>query len=486
MSHRGPDDEGVYVKGNVGLGNRRLAVIDVSPAGHQPMSNEDGSVWLTFNGEIYNFLELRELLQEKGHQFRSDSDTETIVHAYEEYGIECLERLDGMFGLAIWDDKKKILLLARDRVGEKSLYYYFDGKRLLFASEMRALLRSSIRDLSLEIDPFALNQYFIFGDFPAPYTIFRHVRKLPPGHYALVSQNELKIQRYWQVQFEPLQQADEDSLLDEFDSLISESVRKRLLSDVPLGAFLSGGVDSSCIVGVASKVAKAAIKTFSIGYEDEGYDESRYARRVAEYFGTDHSELILGEKDMSQDIIRIMGSFDEPFYDHSAIPTFYVSQLAREQVTVVLSGDGGDELFLGYHHLRQQAKEYARRVELFSKMEGNGNSWHDVLPDILLKGIRRGGRLLGGCFPSWAPGTGFMDSLEYRLDHKPYSDWAEYYVMFWSRVPYPLRSSLLNDRQALNNESSFLRGLLESSNSPDVVAQLATVDFCTICLTTSW
>jgi asparagine synthase (glutamine-hydrolysing) len=478
MVHRGPNDEGVYVKGNVGLGNRRLAIIDLSPAGHQPMSNEDSSIWVTLNGEIYNFLELREILRKKGHRFHSDTDTEVVVHAYEEYGVGCLEKLNGMFGLAIWDGKERLLLLARDRVGIKPLYYYFDDRRLLFASEMQALLHSGIRGLSLEIDPFALNQYFVFGDFPAPYTIFKKVRKLLPGHYLILKHGEVETRPYWQVRFQPAQEVDENALLDEFDSLIQESVSKRLISDVPLGAFLSGGIDSTCVVGIASKITNSPLKTFSIGYNDERYDESRYARQVAAYFGTDHHELIIGEEDVSsEDVLRIMGCFDEPFYDHSAIPTYYVSQLAREQVTVVLSGDGGDELFFGYKHLRKLAQEYARRQELLARMKADGQSWYDVLPRSLLEYAYHGYRLLTDHLPDWAARPAFIDSIEYKLYHEPYRDWADYFVKARSRIPRSLRVALLNDDRALDNESLFLREILALEDSSDAVAQLAATDF---------
>lgn len=478
MLYRGPDDGGVYVKQNIGLGNRRLAIIDLSPAGHQPMSNEDGSIWITFNGEIYNFPKLRAVLENKGHQFRSNTDTEVIIHAYEEYGPKCLEMLNGMFALAIWDSRERVLLLARDRVGIKPLYYYFDGQKLLFASEMQLLLRSGQKNLCLDIDSFALNQYLIFGNFPAPYTIFKHVRKLRAGHYLTLKQGQIKIEPYWKLKHQPIEEASEAALLEELDVQIRASVQRRLISDVPVGAFLSGGVDSTCVVGVASQLTNAPLKTFSIGYKDEQYDESRYARQVAAYFGTDHHEMIIEEEaDLSNDIQQIMGRFDEPFYDHSAIPTYYVSQLAREEVTVVLSGDGGDELFFGYDHLKKRVEMQSRRQKLLEQFDHDNGLVYNMLPTLLLKYIYHGSRQVINKIGGKQSTLSFMDALEYKLYHEGYASWPDYLVKTQSRVPYSLRAALLADPHAFDGEETFLRDILALEDSADPVAWLSAIDF---------
>lgn len=349
MSHRGPDGEGAHCDGPAGLAHRRLSIIDLS-GGAQPMSNEDGTVWITFNGEIYNFPDLKRDLEAKGHVFRTRSDTEAIVHAYEEYGPDCVKRLRGMFAFGIWDARRKRLFLARDRMGKKPLHYFSDGKRFIFASEIKAIVQD--RQVPREIDPEALVDYFTYMYVPFPRTIFRSVRKLPPAHWMTVSLEPggwltPDVKPYWDLRYEPETSVSEEDWIAGLREKIAEAVRIRLISDVPLGAFLSGGVDSSAVVAAMAAQGGPPVKTFSIGYEEEAFNELKYARVVARRFGTDHHEEIV--RPNAIDLLPTLAwEFDEPFADSSAIPTYHVSRMARQHVTVILSGDGGDETFAGY------------------------------------------------------------------------------------------------------------------------------------------
>lgn len=357
LIHRGPDDEGIYVKGNVGLGHRRLSIIDLSPLGHQPMSNEDGSIWIVFNGEIYNFPELRETLVKKGHIFRSKSDTETIIHLYEEYGIACLEYLRGMFAFAILDDKNKSLFLARDRIGKKPLYYCHSGNSFVFASEIKAILHDD--SYPKRPDYMAIHHYLTYQDVPSPWTAFEGIKKLAPAHYLILKNGKIEVNHYWKLSYLPKHKMSEKDLKEEIIERLREAVRIRLLSDVPLGAFLSGGIDSSAIVALMSGLMGVPVKTFSIGFKEETYNELKYARKVAEKYKTDHTEFIVEPRAL--DIIdKIVWHYNEPFADPSAIPTYYVSKLAREHVTVILNGDGGDENFAGYG--RYPALAFSERI----------------------------------------------------------------------------------------------------------------------------
>ncbi|NQT84009.1 asparagine synthase (glutamine-hydrolyzing) [bacterium] len=346
MRHRGPDEEGFHILGSVGLGFRRLSIIDLA-GGHQPMSNEDGSVWIVFNGEVYNFGPLRDELEKRGHKFRTRSDTESVLHAYEEWKEECLQKLNGMFAFAIWDERNRTLFAARDRLGIKPLNYYVDDRMLILCSELKSLLRHPRADLRVDYD--AIDQYFTYGAIPAPRTIYRKARKLPPAHYLRWHDGRLCVQRYWQVNPSDRPFLSEDDYLDALDELLTDSVKIRLISDVPLGAFLSGGIDSSMIVAMMSKVSRQPVKTFCVGFEQQTFDERDHARMVAEKFGADHTEYV-AKYNIAEDVPRIMANFDEPFFDSSAIPTYHVSRMARQEVTVCLSGDGGDELFAGYDH----------------------------------------------------------------------------------------------------------------------------------------
>jgi asparagine synthase (glutamine-hydrolysing) len=343
LIHRGPDDEGFFVDGNAGLGMRRLNVIDLM-TGHQPISNEDKRIWIVFNGEIYNYPELRSELEKRGHRFSTRSDTETIVHAYEEYGEDCVNKFNGMFAFALWDRTNQRLVLARDRLGVKPLYYFLNDRCLVFGSELKAILE--YREIPRNIDFEALNTFLTFEYIPAPLSIFKDVKKLLPGHLLILQDGEVSIRRYWDLHFSPLQGSEKDYAATLYD-LLKDSVRMRLVSDVPLGAFLSGGIDSSTIVCLMSETMDRPVKTFSIGFDDPSYNELRYARMVARHFGTDHHELTL-KPDIVNLVRDLIERLDEPLSDVSIFPTYLVSRLARENVTVVLSGDGGDELFAGY------------------------------------------------------------------------------------------------------------------------------------------
>jgi asparagine synthase (glutamine-hydrolysing) len=343
--HRGPDDEGTYVNGPVGLGMRRLSIIDLA-GGQQPIHNEDESVWVVFNGEIYNFLELRRELEGRGHKFYTHTDTEVIVHLYEEMGADCVKKLRGMFAIALYDERKRSLFLARDRLGKKPLHYALHKGRLLFGSEIKAIL--AVAPELAEINSEGLLQYFYFGYIPDPHTGFAEIRKLPPAHLIEYAQGEVKIRQYWDVpEYGTHPVLSEEECLEELERRLEEAVRIRLISDVPLGALLSGGVDSSIIVALMARVSSAPVKTFSIGFQAERFNEAKYARLVAERFGTDHHELIL-DPNLEETLTFLSGMLEEPFGDASMLPTYYVCRMARQHVTVALSGDGGDELFAGY------------------------------------------------------------------------------------------------------------------------------------------
>lgn len=347
ITHRGPDDQGTLVEGRVAFGMRRLSIIDLA-GGHQPISGEDGSVTIVFNGEIYNYRDLQRDLEQRGHKFQTSSDTEAIVHAYEEYGASCVDMLRGMFAFAIWDRRRHALFIARDRVGKKPLYYSLTPRgTLVFGSELKSLLEHP--EVRREINPEAISAYLSLGYVPDPLSVFRGVHKLPPGHHLTFERGgRLTIKEYWDFSYESIaEQRSEDDYLEELRALLDEAVRIRLVSDVPLGAFLSGGVDSSTVVGLMARQMDQPVKTFSIGFHEDSFNELKYARLTAKHFGTDHKEFIV-TPDICHIVDDLVWHFDEPFADSSAIPTYMVSKLAREHVTVVLSGDGGDELFAGY------------------------------------------------------------------------------------------------------------------------------------------
>jgi asparagine synthase (glutamine-hydrolysing) len=347
ISHRGPDDQGVMLQGRVGLGMRRLSIIDLQ-GGRQPISNEDGSIHVVFNGEIYNYQDLRRALEQSGHAFGTATDTESIVHAYEEYGIECVEHLRGMFAFALWDSRLDRLFLVRDRAGKKPLYYTITPRKtLVFGSEIKSLLQHP--EVARTVDPEALDAYLSFGYVPDPLCIFEGIHKVPPGHYVVVKDGRATLHEYWDLRFEVVAPRRQEEYVEELLAILDEAVRLRLIADVPVGAFLSGGIDSGTVVGVMARQLQRPVKTFSIGFHEDTHNELQYARLVAKRFGTEHEEFIV-TPEVCQIVDQLAWHFDEPFADWSAIPTYMVSKLAREHVTVALSGDGGDELFAGYSH----------------------------------------------------------------------------------------------------------------------------------------
>ncbi len=372
LAHRGPDGRGVEYLGTpsngMALGHRRLAIIDLSEQGRQPMCNEDGSLWLVFNGEIYNDEELREPLEQRGHRFRSRTDYEIILHLYEEHGEAFLEKLNGMYAFALYDVPRRRLLLVRDRIGKKPLFYAMIGDRLLFASEMKSLLE--VPGFPREIDPTSIDDYLTYQYVPHPKTIYRDIWKLPPGHYGTFENGELTIRRYWNPRIDKENRALEyHEWSKEVRRILTDAVKIRLRSDVPFGAFLSGGIDSSITVGLMQRLASQKVRTFSIGFGEEEYDETRYARIASKTFGTEHERLEVrpDPKDLIDRVLpALVRQYDEPFGDSSAVPTWYLCESAKRHVTVALSGDGGDELFAGYDRYRAaRLGEYADRLPLF-------------------------------------------------------------------------------------------------------------------------
>lgn len=356
IRHRGPDGEGSYLNGWVGLTMRRLAIIDIK-GGQQPIHNRDRTAWIVFNGEIYNYRELRERLEKLGHTFYTNSDTEAIIHAYDQYGAECPKHLRGMFAFAIWDARTEELFLARDRVGKKPLLYSLVNNQLIFGSEFSALLEHP--DISRDIAPEAIHYYLSFMCVPAPLTAYRAIRKLEPGHsLRYTSGGEVKIKRYWQPDFSKKIKIDEEEAGERALELLRDAVRVRLMSEVPLGAFLSGGIDSSTVVALMSEVSSSPVKTFSIGFEEQDFSELHHARRVAEHVGADHHEFIV-RPDAMEILPTLVEHYGEPYADSSSIPTYYVARETRQHVTVALNGDGGDECFAGYE--RYAAMRLAER-----------------------------------------------------------------------------------------------------------------------------
>jgi asparagine synthase (glutamine-hydrolysing) len=396
LRHRGPDDSGLYLADyrerspyeplpGVALGFRRLSIIDLE-TGAQPLSNEDGSVWLAFNGEIYNYQALRHRLEGAGHTFRTHGDSETIVHLYEDEGVDCFRHLNGMFAIALWDARLRRLVIARDRLGEKPLVYRQEANRLLFASELKSILE--LPDVPREVDPAAVDAYLTYQYVPHPQSILRGFRKLPPGHYAVWCDGKLEVQPYWTPDFQAEQSIDEQTAAQQLREKLGMAVKLRLRSDVPLGAFLSGGVDSSLVVALMQREVGERVKTFTIGFPIAEYDETRYARRVAEHLGTEHHEFRVEPSGV--DILsKLVWHYDEPFADSSAIPTWYVSQLTREHVTVALTGDGGDELFAGYPRYKAVALGQAiDRIPWLRKFLG-ASFWQRVPGDGRQKSLGR-------------------------------------------------------------------------------------------------
>jgi asparagine synthase (glutamine-hydrolysing) len=470
LRHRGPDGEGTYLaearqqqagelSPGVALGHRRLAIIDVA-CGQQPLSNEDDTVWIVFNGEIYNFRDLRRRLEGAGHRFRTHSDTEAIVHLYEEDGPEFVKQLNGMFAIALWDAKRRQLILARDRLGKKPLVYRHEPGRLTFASELKSLLE--VPGVPREIDPQALDEYLTYQYVPHPRTIFRGIAKLPPGHYAVYREGRLDVQPYWQPDFNLEEPRPAAEYVEELRTLLTSAVELRLQSEVPLGAFLSGGIDSTIIVGLMSRLSGEPVRTFSIGFPVKEFDETHYAREAAQRFGTIHEEFQV-RPDAMEVLPRLVWHYDEPFADSSAVPTWYVSQLTRQRVTVALTGDAGDELFIGYP--RYQAVWLA---------EG-----FDRLPTMLR-------RLLAGSFWQRLPSGTRQKSMSRRfkrfvemLGRTPQRRYLEWIAIFGEVRRAALYSDQLMARLPDEDPIEFLAAALNRCNRRDAVTAFSLADLVT-------
>src|SRR5579863_1040793 len=427
--HRGPDGEGIHTRGNVGLGMRRLSIIDLV-GGNQPIYNEDCSVAVVFNGEIYNYLELRAELESRGHLFRTHSDTEVIVHLYEEMGADCVTKLRGMFAIALYDERRQSLLLARDRLGKKPLHYAMHEGRLLFASEIKAIL-AVVPELA-EINLEGLLQYFYWGYIPDPLTAFRKIQKLPPGYLLEYAYGKIAIRQYWDLPaYGSHAPGSEEECLEELERRLAEAVRIRLVSDVPLGVLLSGGVDSSIVVALMARASSSPVKTFSIGFRAAQFDESEYARLVAERFETDHHELIV-DPNIEETLDFLSTTLEEPFGDSSMLPTYYVCRMARQGVTVALSGDGGDELFAGYD--RYQVAMNRRSVGMPAWM---GRVYRDQLHPRLPACVYGKNR-------AWNASLGARDRYLDDVSYFPALDrergfFTEEFLRSASRCPQPLR-----------------------------------------------
>ena len=425
--HRGPDDEGFFVEENVGLAMRRLSIIDVK-SGHQPLSNENRDIWIVYNGEIYNHADLRTDLEEKGHQYRTRSDTETIVHLYEEYGRDCVKHLRGMFAFAIWDRRKRVLFAARDRLGIKPFYYRWDGKAFLFGSEIKTIL--AYPGVAAEFNQHTLAEYLAFGYITGPETMFAGIRKLMPGHTLELSERgEPKIERYWDLTTE----VDEiprgrDYYVTHYRELLEHAVGSHLMSDVPLGMFLSGGLDSSAVAALATKIRGDRIKTFAVGYGEEAFSELRYAREVAEHIRSDHHEVRLTREEFFESLPRLIWHEDEPIVWPSSVSLYFVARLARQHVTVVLTGEGSDETLAGY-------TRYAWTL-LNSRMD---NAYRAITP----KGLR-------GLVRKAIRATPLSASLHRKLDHtflvRDGNSWPSfYYDNFYSAISGAEQAGLLTD-----------------------------------------
>jgi asparagine synthase (glutamine-hydrolysing) len=468
LRHRGPDAAGTYYSEfkfrppyesmpGVGLGHRRLSIIDLSTGG-QPMCNEDSSVWIVFNGEAYNYQDLRHRLEGSGHKFRTDSDTETIVHLYEDEGAECFSHLNGMFAIALWDANRRRLILGRDRLGKKPLYYRHEPGRLIFASELKSLLE--VPGLPRDIDPAAVDEYLTYQYIPHPRTILRGFRKLPPGHYAVFQDDKLEVRPYWRPDFSLERQITKQQAIEELRELMNSAVRLRMRSDVPLGAFLSGGIDSSIVVALMQQQSETPIKTFTIGFPVKEYDESNFANTVAQHLKTDHHVLEV-RPDAIEVLPKLAYHYDEPFADSSAIPTWYVSELTRQHVTVSLSGDGGDELFAGY--LRYDAVSLASRFDAFPPLRS----------------------LVAANFWQWLPSSGRQKSFFRRIKRfsksislppdRRFLDWVSIFQE-WQR------GELYRDEflaQLTSDPAKFLRSAWRQARSRDAVTCAGIADMIT-------
>jgi len=450
LVHRGPDDEGFYINRNIGLGFRRLSIIDLT-TGHQPLTNEDETIWIVFNGEIYNFLDLRRDLMKKGHTFRTKTDTEVIVHLYEEYGKDCVQYLRGMFAFAIWDEKNRKVFCARDRFGIKPFFYYYDDEQFIFGSELKLILNSN--DVKQEIDFLSLDSYFAYGYTTGRKTIFKNIQKLEPANILELSllDRKIDISKYWGIIFEPDYSKSEEQWCEEIEECLSESVKMHLISDVPLGAFLSGGIDSSSVVALMSKHSSMPVKTFSIGFKEKRYYELSFAREIAKKYQTEHHEKII-QPDSIALLPILVQAYDEPFAESSAIPTYYISKFAREFVTVVLSGDGGDELFAGY--------DSYLKLNSFYKYNITSNAFNKVFWGNIYKMI-----------PSKVKGKG----ITYFLSKEP-----ETLGAYFSVITQPERTKLYKpeiwEQIKKMPAESYKEAIITNSLSEDFVSKMQELD----------
>jgi asparagine synthase (glutamine-hydrolysing) len=432
--HRGPDDEGVFTAPYIGLGQRRLAIIDLDHRAAAPMPNEDGTLWITYNGEVYNFRELRQELVAKGHRFRTEGDTEVIVHLYEELGPVCVRHLRGMFAFAIWDGPRRRLFAARDRLGKKPFFFTNTGSAFVFGSEIKAILANP--DVPVAPNYAAIDEYLTYQYVPSPLTAFEGITKLPAAHMLLCDANgNVEISRYWAPPSPEKTRASAEEIAEELRARIEEAVRLRLVSDVPVGAFLSGGIDSSTVVAYMSRVSTTPVRTFTIGFEDQTHDERAQARLVASKYGTDHHEMIV--RPNAADVLPLLvHHYNEPFADSSAVPTYYVSKLTREHVTVALSGDGGDENFAGYNNYATTA------------------AWSraDVVPSVLRR-------------PAGRAVSAFLDKLPYtNLSARA----SRAFQMFASTLPerFRLQTAILKPQEKEHAYTARFRSLIGAKVTP--------------------
>ncbi|MEA1962803.1 MAG: asparagine synthase (glutamine-hydrolyzing) [Patescibacteria group bacterium] len=371
IRHRGPDDEGIYINNNIGLGHRRLSVIDLSKNGQQPMADKSKKFWITYNGEVYNFPELKKELQKDGIKFKSNTDTEVIIYLYKKYGSECLKLLRGMFAFAIWDNEKQELFLARDRIGKKPLKYYFDDNVLIFSSELKAILKN--KEVKKEIDWEAISEFLTFKYVPAPRTGFKNIYKLLPAHYMIIKTNGEKIlKQYWDLDYSKKLELSENDWQKKITEKLQKSVQARLISDVPLGVHLSGGIDSSLIAAFIAGTRSGKIKTFSIGFKEKKYNELNYARLVAKKYNTEHQEFIIEPKAM-EILPKLAFHYEEPYADASIIPSWYLSEITKKHVTAALNGDGGDEVFAGYNRYLSAQLYFKLKKLPFKKLSSRFN-----------------------------------------------------------------------------------------------------------------
>jgi asparagine synthase (glutamine-hydrolysing) len=459
ISHRGPDDDGFYVEANVGLAMRRLSIIDVA-TGHQPITNEDENLWIVYNGEIYNHKELRSALEVKGHRYRTRSDTESILHLYEQYGRECVNHLRGMFAFAIWNRRDKSIFIARDRLGIKPLYYWYDGQTLLFGSEIKTILAHP--GVNAEFNERTLREYLAFGYVTGEETMFRGIRKLLPGHMLELSQSgELKIQQYWDLQFcDDPERRPRSYYVKSYRELLEQCVSSHLMSEVPLGMFLSGGLDSSAVAAIAAKIGREPIETFSVGYGEEQFSELGYARAVAEHIGSKHREVRMSREEFFQTLPLLTWHEDEPIVWPSSVSLYFVARLARERVTVVLTGEGSDETLAGY-------ARYA-----FTLKNSNMDRVYRSLVPGALRGLVR-----NGIHVSPLP-AGLHRKLEHTFLARDGASWESFYFdNFLSAFSAAEQDDLLTDNAKALSGSAYAGSMQHwEHSSGDVLKRLLYTD----------